>query len=206
MCGKDKSAPAPAARAQGKPDPQSQWAFGVIERLATKVNPEIQIKKNGNKLKLGNISDQDLQKLKFLTPTDQSNRIVSLANIGVSIKDSTGKQLPLQLPGLKGIASQIYNTAAADAFMSGNDKTFKPFKQAAGTQSNVGNVVDMLTAMMPSIPDSAGKDKTYNLILHTSNNYHRMRGHHGAAPYGGLNDCPAANCFSTPSGCSCGDY
>ena len=82
-------------------------------------------------------------------------------------------------------------------------KTHKPFKQAAGTQSNVGNVVDMLTAMMPSIPDSAEKDKTYNLILHTSNNYHRMRGHHGAAPYGGFNDCPAGDCFSTSNGCSC---
>ena len=50
-------------------------------------------------------------------------------------------------------------------------KTHKPFKQAAGAnQSNVGNVVDTLTAMMPSIPDSAGKDKTYNLTVHASLN------------------------------------
>jgi hypothetical protein len=186
MCGKDKSAPAapapaprpipptraPAPAAQGNSDPQSDFLFNANSYLAKKVNNEIQIKKTGNSMTMSNISDTDLQKMQFITSTNQSNRHLKMTNCGVSINDSNGTPLTLQIPGLKEMVSQMFINSAADSFLA-NEKTHKPFKQAVAKavapQSNVGDIVDNMTSMMPSMPKTAGKHKKYNLSFSSSN-------------------------------------
>ena len=186
-------APAPRApaRTQGKPDPHSEFMFNAVSYLAKKVNPEIHIKKTGNSMTLSNISDTDLPKMQMITTTDQSNKHLKMTNCGVSINDSNGTSMPLQLPGFPQMVSQMFNNSAADAFLAG-EKTHKPFKQAAAkavlTQSNVGDIVDKMTAMMPSMPKTAGKHKKYNLSFSSSN---AIQG-----------DCPLGSAQTNYGGCT----
>jgi hypothetical protein len=186
--------PAPATRTKrNQSDPYSDWALDTIAHLTNKLNNEIQIKKNGNTLKLSNISDTDLQNLKFITITDQSKRHLKMTNCGVSIKESTGTPMALQIPGLSQMVSQMFIDSASESFFA-NEKTFKPFKQAAAkavpSQSNVGDIVDKMTAMMPSMPKTVGKDKTYHLSFISSN----------ASPPGGHGGCPPGYFTLTPGG------
>jgi hypothetical protein len=167
------SAPAAprAPAAQGKPDPQSEFLFNAIERLSTKVNNEIQIKKTGNSMTMSNISDTDLQKIQFITSTDQSKRHLKMTNCGVSINDSNGTSMQLSIPGFPQMVSQMFINSASESFLAG-EKTHKPFKpstaKAVAPQSSVSDMVDKMTAMMPSMPKTAGKDKKYNITMHTA--------------------------------------
>ena len=162
---------APAPAAQGNSDPQSDFVLNITASLAKKVNPEIKIKKQGNTMTLSNISDTDLQKIQFITSTDQSNRHLTIANCGVSINDSNGTSTQLSIPGFSQIVSQMFINSASESFLA-NEKTHKPFKpstaKAVAPQSVVGDMADTITSMMPSMQKTAGKDKRYNITMHTA--------------------------------------
>jgi hypothetical protein len=166
--------PAPATRTKrNQSDPYSDWALDTIAHLTNKLNNEIHIKKSGPAMTLSNIHDNDLKKLQFLTPTHQSKRHLRIGRIDVSINDSNGTPLTLQLPGLSQMVSQMFIDSASESFFA-NEKTHRPFKpstaKAVVAQSMVGDMVDMLTATMHSMPKTAGNDKKYNLTVHTSIN------------------------------------
>jgi hypothetical protein len=174
MCGKDKT-PAPAAPAtrptrptRPAQDPHSKWALNVVGHLANKVCPEIQCKTQGNTMTLSNVSDADLKKLSFPTPTDQSNRILRVSQMGVSIPDSQGQSMTIGIPGLNEYMSKTFDDSASDAFLTGN-KTHCPFKQptakAVSQVSAAGVFVDTMTAMMPSLPKTSGKAKIFSITV-----------------------------------------
>jgi hypothetical protein len=200
MCGKDKAPVAPAARPKrNQSDPHSDFVLNTCGYLATKVNPAIQITKKGNTMTMSNISDADLQNLQMLTSTDQSNRPLRFSNIQVSIPDAQGFTMQLNIPGLNEIMGKIVASSATEAFLA-NQKVHKPFKQlsakAVAPQSPVSDIVDMLTSMIPSVPKSTGKSKTYKLSLRAGEI--TSLGDGNTTPAGG---CPIGS-YITNEGCA----
>ena len=159
-----------------KSDLHSEWLLNVATHLAKKVNPNIQVSKKGNILQIGNISESDLPKLSFVASKDTSNKVSKLVNFGVSIPDSNGNPLSLNIPGLSAFASKIFADSNADAFLSGK-KLFRPFashSSDSATTNNISEYIDTLTNMNPSLPKSSGKPKTFNLAIH--NDYSQYGG------------------------------
>jgi hypothetical protein len=190
-------------------DLHSEWLLNVATHLAKKVNPNIQVSKKGNILQIGNISESDLPKLSFVASKDTSNRVPKLVNLGISIPDSNGNPLSLNIPGLTAIASKIFADSDADAFLSGK-KLFRPFASHSSdstTTNNVSQYIDTMTSINPSLTKSSGKSKTFNLdisydVAAGSSQFVRC-----ISPFGNTESCSALlaihiSRYTTPNGYS----
>jgi hypothetical protein len=191
MCGPNPPVPPtpvpPVANSRGPVAPRnspSNWHLKATAHLAKKVNPLIVTTMKNNQLVMSNISDNDLNNLQFLTNNANNNFIGRLNNFGVSIKGNNGSLVPVNIPGLSQVMTGIYDKSDIEASLN-NNKTHSPFenpfpnasmnlpstngKSLPSASMSVGDYVDTLTAMNPSLPSTSGQEKTYTMTCGSTN-------------------------------------
>lgn len=168
MCGKETGrVPVPVPDTE---DAHADWVNKVTANLAQNVNSNISIKQEKNKmLILSNINEDDLGKIQFVTNTDINNTHGRLVAIGVTIPGNGSNPLSITIPGLSQHISKIFDDSDAQAFLDGkklHTPLVTPFiAPLKNTPMSVSLFVDFMTAMIPSMPKTANKQKTYSLTF-----------------------------------------
>ena len=140
----------------------------LILSIDNAISCEIINSMNGQKrLLVTNISDASIEKILFLTNTDQNNNYLYLEDFYVNI---FGFSQPLNIPGLQEITKSLYQDSDLDSFLS-SSKTKKPFtgenitKNSGVTVKTFSEFIDILTSIIPNSTQTSGKIKYYGLTL-----------------------------------------
>jgi hypothetical protein len=181
MCGENNKPPMPRPMPRPMPtqpaspeDVHAPWLLNLITNLAQKVNTNIVVKPMPNgSLMLTNVAEADLAKLSFLTNTDANNNFGRVTAMGVSIPGQNSP-LPLKIPGFSQTMVKIFNSYDSQAFLA-DSKTFKPFvapftNPVTKSPMSVNLYIDYITAMLPNMPETGGKVKTYSIAFSAKNN------------------------------------
>jgi hypothetical protein len=132
------------------------------------ISASIQDFPNGKKkLIVSGISEDTIEKLAFLTNTDQNNNYLYLEDFGVNI---FGFPEPLNIPGLLDIALALFRDSDLDNFLEGS-KTKIPFtgnnitSNSGITINSFSEFIDILTNTIPYSTKTYGKVKYFELVL-----------------------------------------
>jgi len=148
------------------------WVLYTQKALFASIDPNIsaiiQDFPNGKKkLIVSNISENTIEKLAFLTNTDQNNNYLYLEDFGVNL---FGFPEPLNIPGLLEITLELFRDSDLDNYLEGS-KTKIPFTGKNITE-NSGIVVnsfpefiDILTNTIPYSTRTFGRVKYFEFIL-----------------------------------------
>lgn len=164
------------------------WLAFSTKQLIAKVDPSISVdliynSEGGMQIILDNISEKSMNKLQFLTNTDQNNNYLYLETLFVYINGSLS---PLNVPGLSEIAITLYQAADINEFTAGN-KLKTPFSSkninntSLPPNSTFNDLVDSLTSIIPFIQSTYQKTKTYKIILNPDNPVSYFRGGGGGS-------------------------
>jgi hypothetical protein len=152
-------------------DSRTDWVLYTQQKLFQTVDSTISTKiiRTGNKKKLiaSGISEETIEKLEFLTNTDQNNNYLYLEEFNVYI---FGFPDPINISGLHDIAINLYRDSDLDNFIEGN-KVKIPFtgyqiSHNGGVEvKSFSEFIDILTDILPSTPNTLGKQKYYEVVL-----------------------------------------
>ena len=142
------------------------WVLRSQQALISKIDPTISTKiintpDGGMRLLIFNVSESSIQALEFFTNTDQNNNYMYLENFSVTIQ---GDLQPLEFPGLSKIMIKVYELSDSNGFIN-SSKTQQPFASTYFKGQTINQFVDALSALTPSVPDTYGLVKNYNLVL-----------------------------------------
>ena len=153
------------------PDLQHRdWVLFTQQKLISNVNSNIpsEIIKINDKmyLKISNISEEDLDKLYFLTNTDINNNYLYIENFNVYTENSWS---PENIPGLLEVVISCFRNNDANAFINGS-KVYYPFNvnnfQGSYFKGKTfSEFVDTLSGLLPFSASTAGYEKRYEIIL-----------------------------------------
>lgn len=154
------------------PDLQHRdWLLLSSKKLLLAVNYNISVSIvdtfNGGKLLIAqNISEKDIDKLPFLTNTDQNNNYLYLEDFNVYVEGSFTRK---NLPGLKDVVINSYTTSDIDSFLT-NQKLHYPFNVKSFTNSTFkgttfSEFIDQYSGLTPFTATTFGYVKTYEVVL-----------------------------------------
>jgi len=115
----------------------------------------------GKVLRAVSISEQTIGNLPFLTNTDQNNNYLYLEDLKVYID---GHIAPLDVPGLKDVAINVYRKSDINSFLQYNRVHF-PFSINSYKGLNFNEFVDQYTALQPTTLNTTGYVKSYEIVL-----------------------------------------
>jgi hypothetical protein len=130
-------------------------------------NPNINVKIVEPYLYAQNITVEDVCDLEFVTndPSFMNNNYEHLVGINVYL-DS--KSYPTKIYGLLEIVSDHMKSADVIAYAN-KERTYKPFKNgfgnSRGINRNVDDLINVLSELSHSVPDTKGKIKLIELIM-----------------------------------------
>ena len=149
----------------------------LIQSVDKDVSTQIVDTPNGGKnLIVSGISDATIEKLKFLTNSDQNNNYLYLESFSVFVY---GFSEPINIPGLDEIAINLFQSSDVNNFLL-NNKTHIPFtRDNVINNSGVNRIpgfdptkittfsyfIDLLTKIIPFSPNTDLKTKIYQIIL-----------------------------------------
>ena len=151
----------------------ADWVLFTQQKLISNVNSNIpsEVIKDGNKLYLiiSNISEEDLDKLYFLTNTDNNNNYLYIENFNVYTSNSSS---PENVPGLLEVVVSCFRSNDTNAFINGS-KVYYPFdvNNFQGSYfkgKTFSEFVDTLSGLLPFSASTAGYNKSYQIILSPS--------------------------------------
>ena len=148
------------------------WLASSTKQLIAAIDPSIAVYisylgNSGIQITLTGITEDIIGKLEFLTNTDFNNNILYIDNFYVYID---GNIAPLDIAGMRSIASTLYEQSDIKNFTLGN-KTQRPFSRDNINQKNpssmrtFNNLVNELTSILPYTKSTFGVRKTYQLVL-----------------------------------------
>jgi hypothetical protein len=160
----------------------SDWLLNSIKKIMESIDPTISVSSittssGGKRIFIYGINQIVIEKIYFLTNTDQNNNYLYLEDFKVYIDQHYGA---LDIPGLKEIMISMYNHSDIFSFLSGN-KTQYPFtvKNILNTDykgKTFSGYIDYLSASIPYVQHSEGHFKQYSITLNTDNNFNPYRG------------------------------
>ena len=134
----------------------------LIADIAPIVSTSIQETPDGGKrLFINHVNESDIQKLLFLTNTDQNNNYMYLENFEIFTSNDIR---PLYFPGLSQIMIKIFETTDLKGFIEGS-KTQQPFVPSSFNGLTINEFIDVLSNYLPFVPNTSGKAKYYTLTL-----------------------------------------
>ena len=151
-------------------DAHADWLNNLTTNLIKKVNPNIHVRpvKNSKALVFSNISESDLANLNFFTNSDHNNNHGRVIGVSASIPGNNAP-LPLAIPGFSQTMTKLFNDSDSQAFVN-SERTHKPFHipfhhNVSNNNLSVGEYIDTLTSLNPSLPQTSGVPKTYSLAF-----------------------------------------
>ena len=152
----------------------SDWLLNSIKKIMESIDPTISVSSfttssGGKKIFIYGINQIAIEKIYFITNTDQNNNYLSLEDFNVYIDKHYGA---LDIPGLKEIMISMYNHSDIFSFLS-NNRTHYPFtvKNILNTDykgKTFSGYIDYLSASIPYVQNSEGRFKGYSITLNTN--------------------------------------
>ncbi len=138
----------------------------LIQSVSTNISTQIVKTETTRFLIIGDIQEDDLDKLEFITNTDRNNNYLHLEKFEVYISNSPK---PVNIPGLGNIVVNAFRQSDANGFLEGY-KTHRPFDVHQFVGSNFdgcsfSDFIDEYSARIPFAPTTTRKVKTYEIIL-----------------------------------------
>jgi hypothetical protein len=151
------------------------WLFFSQQKLIENVDPNVSItyestRDGGKSMIISGIDEKMIDKLTFLTNTDQNNNYLYLESFSVYV---SGLVKPLEIPGINDIVLNIYRNSDIYSFIVGN-KLHDPFnvvkniKNTTFTGRTFGKFIDDYTSLIPYILSTSGRKKTFEVVLKCS--------------------------------------
>jgi hypothetical protein len=147
------------------------WLLFTTKRMIQSVDETISVDivdtPNGGKLLIASgITEAAIDKLTFLTNTDQNNNYLYLEDLKVYV---AGFFTPLNIPGLTETVVNVFRSSDADQFVLGN-KLHAPFLGSNYntpylTVTSFSDYVDAFSSLTPYAPTTLGRVKTYEITL-----------------------------------------
>ena len=165
MCGETETPSASSMSNVSKEDLTHQdWLLVSEQKLIQKNAPSVSTMIMGSRLVISNISEANLLNLEFLTNTDQNNNYLYLETVNVNLAGSVS---PLLVSGLQDTMLDVFRLSDLTSYLAGS-KTHIPFTATTFNGKSVGEFLDILTAALPTVPDSAGLTKMFTLRINCS--------------------------------------
>lgn len=152
----------------------SDWLLNSIKKIMERIDQRISVSSfttssGGKKIFIYGIDSIAIEKIYFITNTDQNNNYLSLEDFNVYIDKHYG---PLDIPGLKEIMISMYAHSDIFSFLS-NNRTHTPFtvKNILNTDykgKTFSGYIDYLSASIPYVQHSEGRFKGYSITLNTN--------------------------------------
>ena len=153
----------------------ADWLLFSQQKLIENVDPNVSItyestRDGGKSMIISGINENMIDKLTFLTNTDQNNNYLYLESFGVYV---SGLVKPLEIPGINDIVLNIYRNSDIYSFIVG-DKLHDPFnvikniKNTTFTGRTFGKFVDEYTSLIPYVLSTKGRPKNFELVLKCS--------------------------------------
>ena len=134
----------------------------IIQSTDESISIFIEDRPDGGKvLRATTISEKTIGNLPFITNTDQNNNYLYLEDLMVYID---GHIAPLEVPGLKDVAIEVYRKSDINAFLQYN-RTHFPFSINSYKGLNFNEFVDQYTALQPTTLNTTGYVKTYEIVI-----------------------------------------
>jgi len=153
----------------------SDWLLNSIKKIMENIDPKISVNSettasNGKRIFIYGIDEVAIDKLYFLTNTDQNNNYLYIEDFKVYLDNNS---YPFEISGLKEIAKSMYAHSDIFAFLSGN-KIQIPFNvdnitNTTYTGKTFSGYIDYLSYTIPYIEITSGHIKKYEIILNTDN-------------------------------------
>ena len=151
----------------------SDWLLYSITKIMESIDAKISVSSEttsvgGKRIFIYGIDEVAIDKLYFLTNTDQNNNYLYTEDFKVYLDNNA---YPFEIPGLKNIAKSMYEHSDIFSFLSGN-KVHIPYcaKNIINT-SYTGNTfsgyIDYLSSTIPYVENTAGHIKKYHIVLNT---------------------------------------
>jgi len=147
------------------------WVLYSTKKMLQSIDQHISVdiieKPNNIKILIASgVSESSIDKLLFLTNTDQNNNYLYLEDFQVYI---IGAYSPLNIPGLKETCMNVYRASDIDGFLSGN-KTHNPFnpknfQNSSFTGTTFSQFVDQYSSLLPYCVSTSNQIKTYQFTL-----------------------------------------
>jgi hypothetical protein len=171
----------------------------IQESLFKTVNPSIitNITNDGHTLIADNISEEDFEKLTFITNSPSFNGIkMSLFDIKVYLDNNVHSTM---IYGLLEIVKQTMTYEESIAYSEGQS-TYQPF--ISGFQiGTIGNIVNELSTLSVNTPYTFGKKKVYSLYIEndgpTNVNSPEWKAPPGRGPGGGTGNTAPSGGYGT---------
>jgi hypothetical protein len=151
----------------------TDWLLNSMKNLIIKVNSNIStviVTDSNNKktLLVNNVSESDIDKIYFITNTDQNNNYLYIDNFSVYIDNYPS---PVPFPGLNETVLNVFRDSDVSSFIAGQ-KVHYPFNALLYQQdcsfkgTTFSQFVDFLSSATPLSPNTAGTVKTYGFIVY----------------------------------------
>ena len=149
------------------------WLLESTKSLLLSVDNSISVtitetSDNRKVLTASGISENAIDKLKFIVNTDQNNHYLYLDDFHVFLQ---GRSEPLNIPGLKEIVLNAYRTSDVNDFLS-NKRVHNPFLSHKVLRSNkpakFSFFIDAYTALLGNMFSTFGSVKLYSVTLVSS--------------------------------------
>jgi hypothetical protein len=155
----------------------SDWLLNSITKIMENIDAKISVSSEttsvgGKRIFIYGIDEVAIDKLYFLTNTDQNNNYLYIEDFKVYLDNNS---YPFEIPGLKNIAKSMYDHSDIFAFLSGN-KVQIPYNVANITNTSYtgktfSGYIDYLSSTIPYIENTAGHIKKYKIVLNTDDPY-----------------------------------
>lgn len=160
----------------------SDWLLYSITKIMESIDPAISVSSettssNGKRIFIYGIDEVAIDKLYFLTNTDQNNNYLYTEDFKVYLDNNS---YPFEIAGLKNIAKSMYEHSDIFSFLSGN-KIHIPYNvenitNTSYTGNTFSGYIDYLSSTIPYTENTAGHIKKYQIVLNTDNPPDQLRG------------------------------
>lgn len=151
----------------------SDWLLNSVTKIMESIDAKISVSSEttsvgGKRIFIYGIDEIAIDKLYFLTNTDQNNNYLYTEDFKVYLDNNS---YPFEIPGFKNIAKSMYEHSDIFAFLSGN-KVHIPYNVANITNTSYtgktfSGYIDYFSSTIPYIEDTSGHIKKYHIVLNT---------------------------------------
>jgi hypothetical protein len=138
------------------------WLLYTHKKLVQKSAPntiqDIEYTNDGGaRLIIKNISEDDLNKLKFIVNNDRNNNYWYLESSQFQLADNLSQNI--NLDGFSDIMNEHFRNSDTDGFIN-NDKLHAPFNG-----KNIGHLIDFISSITPGARNTSGIPKIFTLVF-----------------------------------------
>ena len=143
------------------------WSLYSTKQILKTIDPDITVEIIGNMLTVSNVSEETIDKLLFLTNTDQNNNYFGFIKMNIRLN---GGSEPTVITGFNDVVKTMFERSDVTAYLQGK-KLHEPFDvqnlpNAPGFKGTTFHeYVDSYSSLIASSTNTQGKTKVFEVMF-----------------------------------------